>query len=183
MERRAQEFRNFVSHFIHIQIFQREISSFSLILIAPKYSRQIYRGRNEHILIFLFNFTAKYKKKRDELNSFKYFTQETGAQIFAKHNFQPSNLNFTMKSDSSNNAILSFFSQRGLYFYPTKDRCLTSPTSTLLYICCNFGQIFCTNLIQIFSVQNMGHDQLKKCSKYYLVSLLDEKQRSTFDIF
>ena len=88
MERRAQEFRNFVSHFIHIQIFQMEISSLSLILIAPKYSRQIYRGRNEHILIFLFNFTAKYKKKRDELNSVKYFTQETGAQIFAKHNFQ-----------------------------------------------------------------------------------------------
>ena len=45
-----------------------------------------------------------------------------------------------------------------------------------------FGQIFCTNLIQFFSVQNMGHDQLKKCSKYHLVSLLDEKQRSTFAI-
>ena len=29
----------------------------------------------------------------------------------------------------------------------------------------------------------MGHYQLIKCSKYHLVSLLDEKQRSTFDIF
>ena len=87
-----------------------------------------------------------------------------------------------MKSASSSNAILSFFSQHGLYFYPTKDCCLTRPTSTFLYICCNFGQIFCTNIIQFFSVQNMGHDQLKKCSKYHLVSLLDEKQRSTFDI-
>ena len=29
----------------------------------------------------------------------------------------------------------------------------------------------------------MGHDQLIKCSKYHLVSLLDEKQRSTFAIF
>ena len=29
----------------------------------------------------------------------------------------------------------------------------------------------------------MGHDQLKNCSTYHLVSLLDEKQRSTFDIF
>ena len=107
----------------------------------------------------------------------------TGTQIFAKHNFQPSNLIFTMKSGSVSNAILSFFSQHGLYFYPTKDRCLLRPTSTCLYICCNFGQIFCTNLIQFFSVQNMGHDQLKKCSKYHLVSLLDEKQRSTFAIF
>ena len=75
------------------------------------------------------------------------------------------------------------FSQHGLDFYPTKDRCSLRPTSTLLYICCNFGQIFCTNVIQFFSVQNMGHDQLKKCSKYHLVSLLDEKQRSTFAIF
>ena len=117
------------------------------------------------------------------MNSVKYLTQVTGAQIFAKHNFQPSNLNFTMKSGSVSNAILSFFSQHGLYFYPTKDRCLLRPTSTFLYICCNFGQIFCTNVIQFFSVQNMGHDQLKKCSKYHLVSLLDEKQRSTFAIF
>ena len=111
----------------------------------------------------------------DELNSIKYFIQVTGAQIFAKHNLQLSNLNLTMKSGSVSNAILSFISQHGLYFYPTKDRCSLRPTSTLLYICCNFGQIFCTNVIQFFSVQNMGHYQLIKCSKYHLVSLLDEK--------
>ena len=52
-----------------------------------------------------------------------------------------------------------------------------------LYICSNFGQILCTNVIKKNSVQNMGHNQLKKCSKYHFVSLLDEKQRSTFDIF
>ena len=57
-------------------------------LIAPKYYRKICRGQNEHISIFLFNFTPKYKKKREELNSVKYFTQETGAQIFAKHILQ-----------------------------------------------------------------------------------------------
>ena len=28
------------------------------------------------------------KEKKDELNYVKYFTQETGAQIFAKPNFQ-----------------------------------------------------------------------------------------------
>ena len=49
------------------------------------------------------------KGKRDELNPFKYFTQVTGAQIFAKHQLQLSNLDFTMKSASFNNAILSFF--------------------------------------------------------------------------
>ena len=35
---------------------------------------------------------------------------------------------------------------------------ILSPTSTCLYICCNFGQIVCAKLIQFFSVQNMGHD-------------------------
>ena len=51
-------------------------------------------------------------KKRDELTSakcYKYFTQVTGAQIFAKHNLQLSNLNLTMKSASLSSAILSFF--------------------------------------------------------------------------
>ena len=117
------------------------------------------------------------------MNSFKYFTQVTGAQIFAKHQFQPSNLNFTMKPASFNIAILSFFSRHCLYFHPTKDRCSTRPASPFLYISCYFGQIFCTNIIQFFSVQNMGHYQLIKCSKYHLLSLLDEKKRSTFDIF
>ena len=32
-------------------------------------------------------------------------------------------------------------------------------------------------------VPNMGHNQLKKCSKYHFVSLLHEKYRSTFDNF
>ena len=88
-----------------------------------------------------------------------------------------------MKPASLSNPILSFFSRHGLYFHPTKDRCSTRPASPFLYISCYFGQIFCTNIIQFFSVQNMDHDQLKKCSKYHLVSLMDEKQRSTFDIF
>ena len=87
-----------------------------------------------------------------------------------------------MKPASLSNPILSFFSRHGLYFHPTKDRCSTRPASPFLYISCYFGQIFCTNIIQFFSVQNMDHDQLKKCSKYHLVSLMDEKQRSTFDI-
>ena len=54
---------------------------------------------------------------------------------------------------------------------------------TFFVICCNFGQFFCTNVIQFFSVENMGHNQLKKCRKYHLVSLLSEKQRYTFAIF
>ena len=54
---------------------------------------------------------------------------------------------------------------------------------TFFVICCNFGQFFCTNVIQFFSVENMGHNQLKKCRKYHLASLLNEKQRSTLANF
>ena len=75
------------------------------------------------------------------------------------------------------------FSRHGQYFHPTKDQPRTRPSSTFLYICCNFGQIFCTNVIQFFYVENIGHNQLKKWSKYHLVSLLNEKQRSTFANF
>ena len=75
------------------------------------------------------------------------------------------------------------FSRHGQYFHPTKDQPRTRPSSTFLYICYNFRQIFCTNVIQFFSVENMGHNQLQKCTKYHLVSLLNEKQGSTFANF
>ena len=90
---------------------------------------------------------------------------------------------FTMKTASFSIAILNFFSRHGQYFHPTKDQPRTRPSSTFLYICYNFRQIFCTNVIQFFSVENMGHNQLQKCTKYHLVSLLNEKQGSTFANF
>ena len=88
-----------------------------------------------------------------------------------------------MKTASFSIAILNFFSRHGQYFHPTKDQPRTRPCSTFLYICYNFRQIFCTNIIQFFSVKNMGHNQLKKCTEYHLVSLLNEKQGSTFANF
>ena len=88
-----------------------------------------------------------------------------------------------MKSASFSIAILNFFSRHGQYFHLTKDQPRTRPCSTFLYICCNFTQIFCTNVIQLFSVENMGHNQLKKWTEYHLVSLLNEKQGSTFANF
>ena len=51
------------------------------------------------------------------------------------------------------------------------------------YTYCYFGQIFCTEVIQFFSVENLGHKELKKSSKYKLVDFLDEKRRFTFAIF
>ena len=88
-----------------------------------------------------------------------------------------------MNTASFSIAFWNFFSRHGQYFHPTKDQPRTRPSSTFLYICYNFRQIFCTNVIQFFSVENMGHNQLKKCTKYHLVSLLNEKQESTFANF
>ena len=122
-------FQNNASHFFFIQIFQIDFSTLPLILSASNYFRYIFlsfyicRGQNEH-------FSINSMRKKGRVEGVKYFTQITGAQIFAKHQFQLSNLDFTMKSASLSNAILSFFSRHGLYFYPTKDRCSTRPTST-----------------------------------------------------
>ena len=88
-----------------------------------------------------------------------------------------------MNTASFSIAILNIFSWHGQYFHPTKDQPRTRPSSTFLYICYNFRQIFCTNVIQFFSVENMGHNQLQKCTKYHLVSLLNEKQGPTFANF
>ena len=88
-----------------------------------------------------------------------------------------------MNTASFSIAILNFFSRHGQYFHPTKDQPRTRPSSTFLYICYNFRQIFCTNVIQLFSVENMGNNQLKKCTEYHLVSSLNEKQGSTFANF
>ena len=60
----------------------------------------------------------------------------------------------------STTLLWAFFSA-WFFLHPTKDRPWMRPTSTFLYIWSNFGKIFRTNVIQFFSVQNMGHNQLK----------------------
>ena len=87
----------------------------------------------KHILIFLFNFTANCKKKRDELTSVKYFTQATVAQMFAKKQFSTLNSNFILKTVFWSNAILILFSRHGLYFHPIKDRCSTRPSAPFFF--------------------------------------------------
>ena len=73
-----------------------------------------------------------------------------------------------------------FFSARSLFSSYKRSAPNETDFNFFLYICCNFGQIFCTNVIHFFSVENMGHNQLKKCTKCHLVSLFNEKQGSTF---
>ena len=92
------------------------------------------------------------KGKRDKLISFKYFAQvfTTGAQIFAKHQFQLSNLNFTTKSALFHRAILNFFSRHSLNFHPKKIGPERDRLQSFLHICSNFGKIFGTNASQFF---------------------------------
>ena len=62
-----------------------------------------------------------------------------------------------------------------------------SPERDRLHLFCTFavilGKFSAPTSSNFFSVENMGHNQLKKCRKYHLVSLLNEKQRSTFANF
>ena len=81
VERGPYELRNFVSHFIHIQIFQMEIHPCPSFQSHPYIPDKFVEAEIKQILIFLSNFAAKCKKKG---TSVKYFTQETGAGIFAK---------------------------------------------------------------------------------------------------
>ena len=164
-------FANFASHFIRVQIFQID---FPLILSASKYFRYISlsfyicRGQNKH-------FSMNSVRKTGRVELCQIFHPSNWCTDICKTIFVILKVQFHHEVGLVKQRYFELFSRHGLYFYPTKDRCLTRPTSTFLYICCNFGQIFCTTLIQFFSVQNMGHDQLKKCSKYHFVSLLDEK--------
>ena len=89
-------------------------------------------------------------RKRDDLNSAKYFTPKNKCADVYKAQFSNLNLNFTLKTVLLSNAILSFFSWRGLYFHPSKDCCSKTPSSTSFDICSNFGQIFCTKVIHFF---------------------------------
>ena len=42
-------------------------------------------------------------------------------------------------------------------FSSYKRSLLNEAVFTLFYICCDFSQIFCTIVIQVFSMENMGH--------------------------
>ena len=103
------------------------------------------------------------------MNSVKYFTPKNWCADICKAQFLPSNLNFTLKTVLLSNAISSFFSRHDLYFHPAKDCRSTRPYSPFFYIYCYFGQIFCTEVIQFFSVENLGLKEPKKSSKYKLV--------------
>ena len=75
-----------------------------------------------------------------------------------------------------------FFSAWSI-FSSYKRSLLNEPDFTLIYICCNFGHICCTEVIQFFSVENLGHEELKKSSKYELLFFFYEKPRVTFANF
>ena len=85
-----------------------------------------------------------------------------------------------MKSASFNMAILSFF--LGMVFYSSYKKWALNEAGFNLFW--TFATILpkypITTSSDLFSAQNMGHKQLKTCSKYNLVGLLNEKQLSTF---
>ena len=85
-----------------------------------------------------------------------------------------------MKPVSFNVAILSFFLHIVYIFIIKK----SAPKEAGFNLFWTFATILpkypITTSSDLFSAQNMGHKQLKTCSKYNLVGLLNEKQLSTF---
>ena len=57
---------------------------------------------------------------------------------------------FHNEYDFVQHRYFELFSRHGQYFHPTKDQPPTRSYSTFLYTCCNFGQIFCTNVNNFF---------------------------------
>ena len=98
--------------------------------------------------------------ERDELNPLeccKYLTQVTSAQIFAKQYLHFSNLNFTMKLFFSAWSIFSSYKR-------------SAPNGTDFNLVCTFAVILdrfsALTSSNLFSVENMVHNQLKKCSNF-----------------
>ena len=85
-------FWNLTSHFIFIQIFQRDFSTLPLILTVSNYYRYICWGQNEYLLKMHWPLSCyrnicqrTQEGKGDELNPTKrylYLTEATCAQIF-----------------------------------------------------------------------------------------------------
>ena len=84
-----------------------------------------------------------------------------------------------MKPISFNIAILSFY--LGMVYISIRQK--IAPNEAGFNLFWKFAVILAKYAISMssdfFSAQNMGHNQLKTCSKYNLVGLMNEKQLST----
>ena len=161
-------FAHFVSHFIRVQIFQID---FPLILSASKYFRYISlsfyicRGQNEH-------FSINSVRKTGRVELCQIFDLSDWCTDICKTQFPTFKPQFHHEVGLVEQRYFELFSRHGLYFHPTKDRCSTRPTSTFLYICCNFGQIFCANVIQFFFCVKYGSWPTQKVQQISLCEFI-----------
>ena len=122
-------------------------------LIAPKYSDIFFEVE---INLFWFSFSISLQNVRKEPVEFcQIFHPWNWCTDICKTQFSTFYF-FILKTILLSNAIFSSFSRHGPYFHPTKNRCSTRPSSPFFYICCNFGQIFCTKVIQFFLCGKYG---------------------------
>ena len=124
-------------------------STLPLILSASSPSFDICRGQNEH-----FSINSERKKGRVEL--FQIFHPSNWCTDICKTPISTFKPQFHHEVGLVQQRYFELFSRHGLYFHPTKDRPRMRPTSTYLYIFSYFGKIYCTNVIQFFSVQNIN---------------------------
>ena len=112
-----------------------------------------------NIFWFSFSILLQNIRKKGRVEFCQIFHPRNGCTDICKTQFSTLNLNFTLKSVSLSNAILSFFSRHGPYFHPTKDRCSTSPSSpffTFVLILVIFAALKSSNffLWKIWDIRN-----------------------------
>ena len=82
MKRGQFRWVNFAFHFISFHIFQIDFSTVSFILFASNYFRYIFRGHNEHFMIFINHYHAIetfIKDLRNENGTLLYHSALLGA--------------------------------------------------------------------------------------------------------
>ena len=99
---------------------------------------------------FPFQFHCKMKEKKGRDVFFQIVYPRNWCADICNADFLPSNLNFILKTVLLSNAILSFFLGMVYIFILQKIIAQRGRIHPFFYICCDFSQIFCTEVIQFF---------------------------------
>ena len=132
-------------------MFNSDLLTLCLILSASKYfklislSFYICRGQNEH-------FSINSVRKKVQVELFQIFHSSNLCTYICKTPIPTFKPRFHHEVGLVEQRYFELFFSAWPLFLSYK-RSLLNEADFNLCICCNFGQIFCTNVIQFFSVQ------------------------------
>ena len=133
---------------------------------------------------FLLNFIAKCKKKGTSSTLSNISPQKTGAQIFAKHNFYLQTWISPWKWSCWAMLFLAFF--LGMVYIFTLQKIVAQRGRIhpfFLHLLLFWSNFLHWSHPIFFSVENLGHKELKRAANINWWIFLDEKRRFIFAIF